>query len=714
MSRKQPRTAPPADVRVLPDPSALDAAARRHRNVTFAWIAGLGLMTRVLHLLAARDVPLFEHLIVDARQYDLWATRIAHGDWLGSETFYQAPLYPYFLALVKLLVGDGTWPIRIVQALMGAASCGLLFLAARNFVSHRVGVVAGVLLASYPPAIFYDGIVQKASLGGLLVVTLLWWFSRLQKSPSPREWIAAGATTGLLLLTREETILWLAPIAIWIAFRFSDVAWARRAVFAASFALGLVLPLGPVAWRNHHVGGEFVLTTSQAGPNFWIGNRPGADGRYAPLRPGRSNTPFERADAVELAELESGRKLSPNEVSSFWFGQARAWISDHPGDWLRLLGRKALLLVNWYEVPDAEDLYFYERGEPLLAFVSRILHLGVLLPLAVAGIVLSWARRRDVGIVAGVLLVQCAAVVAFYVMGRYRYPIVPPTIVFAAVALVQGFALVRVGAWRSIALPLACALPVAVVSNWPLYSRDDQAAMSHVNAGSALRASGRLPEAEAQYRAALALDDDLPEGWSNLGEVLAQQGRLSEGLECVRKAVKQRPDDARLQQRLGTALYESGDVEGAISALTRSTQLFAADPEAWNNLTFIHVARKNWAAAIDAARRGATANPDEGVLLVRLADLLARCPDEKLCDGAEALRIATRLDEATRHADPYFMELVASALARSGRHAEAHERALAAAERADAVGAHDLASSIRRRAELYAAGRPAVITEDDP
>ena len=35
----------------------------------------------------------------------------------------------------------------IVQALLGATSCGMLFLAARHFVSHRVGVVAGVILA---------------------------------------------------------------------------------------------------------------------------------------------------------------------------------------------------------------------------------------------------------------------------------------------------------------------------------------------------------------------------------------------------------------------------------------------------------------------------------------------------------------------------------------------------------------------------------------
>ena len=44
------------------------------------------------------------------------------------------------------------------------------------------------------------------------------------------------------------------------------------------------LVLAPVALRNRAAGGELVLTTSQAGANFYIGNHPGADGRYQPLR----------------------------------------------------------------------------------------------------------------------------------------------------------------------------------------------------------------------------------------------------------------------------------------------------------------------------------------------------------------------------------------------------------------------------------------------
>jgi hypothetical protein len=78
--------------------------------------------------------------------------------------------------------------------------------------------------------------------------------------------------------------------------------FATRLQLAAAFVLGLAIVLLPVAIRNYAVGGGFYLTTSQFGPNFFIGNNPNADGTYASLRFGRGAPEYERQDATELAE----------------------------------------------------------------------------------------------------------------------------------------------------------------------------------------------------------------------------------------------------------------------------------------------------------------------------------------------------------------------------------------------------------------------------
>src|SRR5436190_19036489 len=94
------------------------------------WIVVLSaLFVRVVYLVQVSDCPLFPRLIMDGAVYDAWASRIAGGDWIGADVFYQAPLYPYLLGVLKTFGGDGLWPIRVVQALMGGFSCGFLFLA---------------------------------------------------------------------------------------------------------------------------------------------------------------------------------------------------------------------------------------------------------------------------------------------------------------------------------------------------------------------------------------------------------------------------------------------------------------------------------------------------------------------------------------------------------------------------------------------------------
>jgi hypothetical protein len=54
--------------------------------------------------------------------------------------------------------------VRIVQAAIGAMSAALLGLATWRLLTPRAGIVAGLAMALYAPAIFFDGLLQKAVL----------------------------------------------------------------------------------------------------------------------------------------------------------------------------------------------------------------------------------------------------------------------------------------------------------------------------------------------------------------------------------------------------------------------------------------------------------------------------------------------------------------------------------------------------------------------
>src|SRR6188508_2585227 len=145
---------------------------------------------RLLHIWQLRSTPFFDTLLGDANGYDKWAVRLASGDWIGSDVFYQAPLYPYFLGVVYAIFGRDLLVVRIIQAAIGSASCVLLGLAAARLFSKRVGLIAGLALALWAPAIFFDSLLQKAVLDMFFMCLGLWLIAGIrEQGPGTRGWV---------------------------------------------------------------------------------------------------------------------------------------------------------------------------------------------------------------------------------------------------------------------------------------------------------------------------------------------------------------------------------------------------------------------------------------------------------------------------------------------------------------------------------------------
>ena len=198
-------------------------------------VAVLAFLVRLLYLRQIESIPFFYDLFGDGQRYWEWAGEIAAGDWIGRETFYQAPAYPYYLAIVRRIAGDHLWGAHVAQAVLGSLACGLLVLAGRAFVSARAGLCAGLLVALYGPAIFFDGLIQKATLSLFLMTSLLCvlgWASRTAGLWTRAVWgLLAGFVLALLALTREQSLLLGPLVLVWMVvdgWRDSSGATLRR------------------------------------------------------------------------------------------------------------------------------------------------------------------------------------------------------------------------------------------------------------------------------------------------------------------------------------------------------------------------------------------------------------------------------------------------------------------------------------------------------
>jgi len=334
--------------------------------------------------------------------------------------------------------------------------------------------------------------------------------------------------------------------------------------------------------RNLAVSGEWSVSTFQAGPNFYIGNHRGADGRYQPLVRGHETPEFERDDATVLAQSATGRTLSARAVSWYWMGRAFDDIRGDPSGWVRLMGRKMLMVWNRYEVSDAESPYIYGESSLILGALGRVWNFGVLCPLAVVGIVGTWGERRRLWVYYALIVSMAVAVAAFYVLGRYRYPLAPLLIPFAAAGCVGLWDRLRGGDLRRLLLPTAVAAGVAVVVNWPVHDERRLNAMARMNVGVALAEAGELPAAESYFRRALADHPQSAEGHNNLAQALALRGNFTGAIEHYEAALALEPWLIGVDFNLGVALERVGRIEEALRAYERAATGDPSDAEARN------------------------------------------------------------------------------------------------------------------------------------
>jgi 4-amino-4-deoxy-L-arabinose transferase-like glycosyltransferase len=569
----------------------------------------VALLVRLAHWAAVRDEPFFSQLAMDSQEYDRWAQAIAGGDWLGSQVFFQAPLYPYLLAAVYA-VGRSLDAVYLLQIAAAVAGVWALFRAGRALGDERAGLVAAGLAAVYSPFLFYDVQILKESLAVTVTCFLLWALAAARTAGGAGRWLAAGALLGVLALLRENALL-LLPFLLPLAWRRADRVGglARR---GGVLVLGLMLPLAPVALRNGLVGGDFLPTTFQGGVNFWIGNNPQADGTYRPIVPGKQIPALERQEPVRLAEQALGRRLTPAEVSSYWLHRGLAWAAQHPGAFLRLQIRKLRMFWSWYEWPDAVDPYWVRTLSP----VDRLplVEFGTVSLLAPVGLWLLWRRRQLVAFAPAWLfaLGWMLSTVVFFLFSRYRLPAVPALLLLAAVPLVA-----LSEAWRERrrgwAIAAAAAMAAFVLPSLAGY--EPRMDLVHYNLGRLADERGDAEAAQEHYHAAFVLNPKDFLACLNLGNHAARRRDWATALRFYERAVALEPESDDAESNLGGVYLATGNFAEAERHLDRALTLNPRSITALQNGALLRMREGDLRSAQMLARRILEIDPRNPVAL---------------------------------------------------------------------------------------------------
>jgi len=496
---------------------------RPERFALRVWIViALAGAIRLLHVFFTQHYnPLAADLQLDAATYDRWARALVFGGDPGPTTLMQAPLYPWFLSIIYRIFGPNPGVVRIIQALLGTATCGLMmFCARRFFASTAAALLAGLLAALYAPLIFYEGVLLPATLIVFLNILFVAIMAAERRPGTPRLFVS-GLVLGIAGAANPPTLLLFPFTVLHLRFAASRAnaapgregpaprATPRFLKSSLVVASGVIVALAPITVRNAVRTGEFIPLSTGAGINFYHGNNPAATGFYqVPIYRGMSlgGTPEEQSiNMGKIASRESGRELSQGEVSRFWLDAGFAYIREEPRAWCSLLWTKFQFFWNGYERANVENFYFHRRFPGVLAFPLPVF--GIIAPLGLLGIFLTRNRWRKLWLLYGGVATYLFTALIFYVLARYRLSIVAFLLPFAGAAVTELYSLGRSRRAAELVLSLAALGLLAFFSNMPA-AKDTPGGLAnnYARLGRAYVARGDTANAEESYRKALDLN----------------------------------------------------------------------------------------------------------------------------------------------------------------------------------------------------------------
>jgi 4-amino-4-deoxy-L-arabinose transferase-like glycosyltransferase len=199
---------------------------------------------------------------------------IAHGfveHGFTSLTRRAASLYPEWLAWIYRLGGDDL-TVVLLQCVLHAGTCFLVYLLARRLYNARTGLIAALFTALHPMLLRYVPDLHMETFLTFLCMLTLWSTVRFYDRPTLLNGVMLGVVGMTTVLTKGVILPYLVLFG-GISFLMALRAHSQQRLIAviAMFATMAVL-LAPWTYRNYRVtDGRFVLLTPGASDSFLRG-----------------------------------------------------------------------------------------------------------------------------------------------------------------------------------------------------------------------------------------------------------------------------------------------------------------------------------------------------------------------------------------------------------------------------------------------------------
>lgn len=382
--------------------------------------------------------------------------------WYKGHRFHQEPLYPYLLAAIYSIVGgtvvggSDVGTIFILQMLIGVVTIGLMFGATRRLFNDLAAVLAGFMMVFWAPLIHFETVLLRTTLIVFFGAALLYCAQRLiepagENSRRPAwRWLVFGCAIGLA--TALKTTFFAVGAGLLVGVLWGVRRERARCVRAVGFtAVGALVCLLPFFVRNVIADAPTFSLTSVGPVTFAGSNLPSND-------PWLGWYPFHDA-AKPLAQV-----MFQSQGETLATVSATLGLYDSLFDLAGLWWRKFLVVWQWFEIPNNVNYYFHNQHSSVRAAMRYMVAVWWIVPLALVGLIAAW-RRRGSGLWIWIWYLVCSIgpMIVFYVLSRFRAPLIVGMVPFAA------FGILKIVEWllrRAWAAVVAVAVVLVALAIW--------------------------------------------------------------------------------------------------------------------------------------------------------------------------------------------------------------------------------------------------------
>jgi tetratricopeptide (TPR) repeat protein len=621
--------------------------------------------------LAIRAVYHIEHTaspdyaspVLDPQLNDYWARALLSGDWtpprhadnpeIRENPYGRPPGYPWLLALMYRLSKGSYHGPRIIQLFVGLLLVALLYRLGAQVFNKKTGLICAALMAVFWGAPYFEGELNSPVWECLLLVALFLLFLSYLESHKKSILFLTGLICGIALLVRPNLLMVLFFLCVYFLLHSLFKKERLRAVAGKGLLLlfAVALPVAPVLVRNWRVSGELIFISYYGGVNAYIGNNPEADAVSPTIPNLYTMAGVEDWNCFNYPALVKGlgkrlgqEEMTFAEASSWFYKKALQFWLEEPIQAMTLSVKKAWYFWGPHEISDSKVVHFEKKNSPLLRILPGF---TLIAALALSGLLFFVFSRQRLNDKTGLLLLfimsYFLSIQPFFMSERYRFPIVPFLLPFAAYALTHLVSALVRGETKQALLRISLIVAAGVLMGIEVYPYHPNESTWYLHRAFAATGRQDFSKALSLYKQAWTIDPDNAEAFLQAGYIHAAQGSHEQALECYLQGLEKAPRNRYLLNNTGYEYYLQKEYARARDYFEEALRLWPDYLLPYHNLGNTLMAMEKWDEALQVF---------QSLLHLSSGDAMACYQSGNVLLEQKAYPEAMKAFEKAQHLDP--------------------------------------------------------------